>query len=289
MSAVVDLVLAPRTHDVGGVPVRRLLPSSRRRSVGPFVFFDHIGPAALPAGTGIDVRPHPHIGLATITWLFEGELVHRDSLGFVQPIVPGEVNWMTAGRGIAHSERSGADGRARGVRLHGVQTWIALPYEHEESEPAFHHLPASALPTLAPEGARITVIAGDFLGVAAPTPTFSRMLYASLELAAGATLAVPPEHAERAVHVIEGDVVVDGEALPAGQMAVVAPDAVAKLTARSDARVMLIGGDSVGERFIWWNFVSSSRERIERAKDDWRNQRIARVTGETEFIPLPER
>jgi redox-sensitive bicupin YhaK (pirin superfamily) len=285
----VDFLLAPRTHDVGGVPVRRLLPSSRRRSVGPFVFFDHIGPAALPVGQGIDVRAHPHIGLATITWLFEGELVHRDSLGFVQPIVPGEVNWMTAGRGIAHSERSPTDERARGVRLHGVQTWIALPHEHEESAPAFHHLPASALPVLTPEGARITVIAGDFVGVTAPTPTFSRMLHVALELTAGATFAIPAGHSERAVHTCDGDIAIDGEPLPVGHMAVLAPGAGATLTARTDARAMLIGGEPVGERFIWWNFVSSSRERIERAKDDWRNQRFARVTGETEFIPLPER
>jgi redox-sensitive bicupin YhaK (pirin superfamily) len=285
-----DRLLAPRTHDVGGVPVRRLLPAAQQRSVGPFVFFDHIGPAALSPGHGVDVRPHPHIGLATITWLFEGTLVHRDSLGFVQPIVPGEINWMTAGRGIAHSERSPAHDRIRGVRLHGLQTWVALPRAHEEAEPAFFHLGRDALPRLAPQDARVVVVAGDFLGARAPTPTFSRTLYASVELDRGGRLAVPAEHDERAVYVVEGEVALDGEPLPVATLAVLAPGEAATLQATTAARLVLVGGEPLdGERIVWWNFVSSSRERIERAKDDWRAQRFGRVVGETEFIPLPER
>ena len=287
---VIDTLLAPSVRDLGGFAVRRLLPSSHRRTVGPFIFFDHMGPVALPVGEGFDVRPHPHIGLATITWLFEGEIVHRDNLGFVQPIVPGDVNWMTAGRGIAHSERSAPEARSRGVRLHGLQTWVALPREHEEAAPAFFHLPRASLPMLAPEGARIVVVAGDFLGVASPTPTFSRTLYASIELDAGAKLAIPAEHDERAIYVVDGAVEVDGEAVAAGHMAVLLPGTTPVMRASGAARVMLVGGDALdGERFIWWNFVSSSRERIEQAKDDWRAQRFAPIPGETEFIPLPER
>jgi len=287
---VIDTLLAPSVRDLGGFAVRRLLPSSHRRTVGPFIFFDHMGPVALPVGEGFDVRPHPHIGLATITWLFEGEIVHRDNLGFVQPIVPGDVNWMTAGRGIAHSERSAPEARSRGVRLHGLQTWVALPREHEEAAPAFFHLPRASLPMLAPEGARIVVVAGDFLGVASPTPTFSRTLYASIELDAGAKLAIPAEHDERAIYVVDGAVEVDGEAVAAGHMAVLLRGTTPLMRASGAARVMLVGGDALdGERFIWWNFVSSSRERIEQAKDDWRAQRFAPIPGETEFIPLPER
>ena len=287
---VIDTLLAPSVRDLGGFAVRRLLPSSHRRTVGPFIFFDHMGPVALPVGEGFDVRPHPHIGLATITWLFEGEIVHRDNLGFVQPIVPGDVNWMTAGRGIAHSERSAPEARSRGVRLHGLQTWVALPREHEQAAPAFFHLPRASLPMLAPEGARIVVVAGDFLGVASPTPTFSRTLYASIELDAGAKLAIPAEHDERAIYVVDGAVEVDGEAVAAGHMAVLLPGTTPLMRASGAARVMLVGGDALdGERFIWWNFVSSSRERIEQAKDDWRAQRFAPIPGETEFIPLPER
>ena len=287
---VIDTLLAPSVRDLGGFAVRRLLPSSHRRTVGPFIFFDHMGPVALPVGEGFDVRPHPHIGLATITWLFEGEIVHRDNLGFVQPIVPGDVNWMTAGRGIAHSERSAPEARSRGVRLHGLQTWVALPREHEQAAPAFFHLPRASLPMLAPEGARIVVVAGDFLGVASPTPTFSRTLYASIELDAGAKLAIPAEHDERAIYVVDGAVEVDGEAVAAGHMAVLLRGTTPLMCASGAARVMLVGGDALdGERFIWWNFVSSSRERIEQAKDDWRAQRFAPIPGETEFIPLPER
>ncbi len=283
-------LLAPAVRDVGGFPVRRVLPAAARRSVGPFVFFDHMGPAALPPGEGFDVRPHPHIGLATVTWLYEGRIVHRDSLGFVQPIEPGAVNWMTAGRGIVHSERSPDEARREGPRLHGLQTWVALPREHEEAPPAFRHVPREALPVLAPDGARIVVVAGDFLGARAPTPVFSRTLYASVDLAAGARFAVPPEHAERAVYLVDGEATLDGEALPEAHMAVLDAGTAPVVHARGACRLMLVGGDALdGERVVWWNFVSSSRERIERAKEDWRARRFAGVPGETEFIPLPER
>lgn len=283
-------LLAPAVRDVGGFTVRRVLPAPARRSVGPFVFFDHMGPAALPPGEGFDVRPHPHIGLATVTWLYDGTIVHRDSLGFVQPIEPGAVNWMTAGRGIVHSERSPADTRGAGIRLHGLQTWVALPREHEETAPAFVHLPREALPVLAPDGARIVVVAGDFLGARAPTPVFSRTLYASVELAAGAQIALPPEHAERAVYLVAGAAALDGAPLPVAHMAVLDAGATPVVRAGSASRLMLVGGDALdGERIVWWNFVSSSRGRIERAKRDWTAGRFAVVPGETESIPLPER
>jgi redox-sensitive bicupin YhaK (pirin superfamily) len=285
----VPLLLAPKVRDLGGFAVRRVLPAFARRTVGPFIFFDHMGPAELPPGEGFDVRPHPHIGLATVTWLYEGDLVHRDSLGSVQTIAPGAVNWMTAGAGIVHSERSSDAARHRGVRLHGLQTWVALPRDHEEAAPAFVHVPREALPVLEPDGARIVVVAGDFLGARAPTPVFSRTLYASIELAAGARLAIPPEHQERAVYVVDGDVTLDDVPLPPAHMAVLEGHGTAVVRATSPARVMLVGGDALdGERFIWWNFVSSSKARIERAKGDWAAGRFAAVPGDTEFIPLPE-
>jgi redox-sensitive bicupin YhaK (pirin superfamily) len=284
------VLLAPKVRDLGGFSVRRVLPALARRAVGPFVFFDHMGPVALPRGQGLDVRPHPHIGLATVTWLFEGALVHRDSLGCVQTIEPGAVNWMTAGSGIVHSERSPGEARAAGVRLHGLQTWVALPQPLEEAPPAFVHVPRERLPVLEPDGARIVVVAGDFLGTHAPTPVFSRMLYADVVLRAGARLDVPADHEERGVYLVEGEAELDGEPLPAAHLAVLDADAACVVRARTAARLMLVGGDALdGERHLWWNFVSSSRERMERAKDDWREGRFAAVPGETEFIPLPER
>jgi hypothetical protein len=285
------LLLAPTQRDLGdGFSVRRLLPAPARRAVGPFVFFDHAGPVALPPGSGFDVRPHPHIGLATVTWVYEGALVHRDSLGFTQPIEPGAVNWMTAGRGIVHSERSPASDRTRGARLNLLQTWVALPRAHEEAPPAFVHIPREAVPVLTPAGARIAVVAGDFLGATSPAPVFSRTLYASVELAAGASFVVPADHPERAIYLVDGEVTLDGTVLPATHMAVLDPGATATLRASTNARLMLVGGDPLdGERFVWWNFVASSRERIDRAKEAWRAQRFAAVPGETEFIPLPER
>ncbi len=283
-------LLRPHVRDLGGFAVRRVLPAATHRTVGPFIFFDHFGPVDFPPGEGIDVRPHPHIGLATVTYLFAGAILHRDSLGSVQKIVPGDVNWMTAGRGIVHSERSTPEDRARGMRMHGLQTWVALPAALEETAPAFRHVPGALLPRFDVDGAQVTVVAGHAFGRSAPTPTHSDTLYAAVDMPAGTTLAVPAEHDERAVYAVEGDIDVDGAPLDAAHMAVVDAAATFAVHARTAARVMLVGGARPdGERLIWWNFVASSRERIEAAKATWQAQRFGQVPGETEFIPLPDR
>jgi redox-sensitive bicupin YhaK (pirin superfamily) len=282
-------LLRPHLRDLGDLVVRRLLPAHPTRSVGPFVFFDHFGPVDFAPGEGIDVRPHPHIGLATVTYLFAGALMHRDSLGTVQRIEPGDVNWMTAGRGIVHSERTDAPERAVGGPVHGLQTWVALPREDEEAPPAFVHVPAARLPRFTQPGVRGVVVAGRAFGHTAPGHTFSDTLYVALELEAGARLGVPDEHAERGVYVVSGDVALDDMAVPEHHLAVLPAGARPALSAATAARVMLVGGAPLdGERIIWWNFVARSRERIEAAKDDWRAQRFGQVAGDTEFIPLPD-
>ena len=284
----IELVIAGRARDLGSFEVRRLLPSPHRQMVGPFIFFDQMGPADLPPGRGIDVRPHPHIGLATVTYLFVGEIVHRDSLGTLQAIVPGEVNWMTAGSGIAHSERTGPEARARGGVLSGLQAWVALPRDQEEGAPGFAHLGRDALPMLDGRGWRARLIAGTFDGERAPTPVASPTVYADVLLGTGARFDVPAEHEERAVYLIEGDAAVGGRPLRQGALLVLRPGHPVAVEAASDARLMLIGGATMdGPRHIWWNFVASSRERIEQAKADWTAGRFAGVPGETEFIPLP--
>ncbi|MGN6521183.1 MAG: pirin family protein [Dokdonella sp.] len=290
MSDTTPLLIEPRLHDLGdGFSVRRVLPYRLRRHVGPFVFFDHIGPAELPPRRGLDVRPHPHIGLATVTYLFEGALGHRDSLGSVQVIRPGDVNWMTAGRGIVHSERTPPEERAAGHRMHGVQTWVALPREHEETAPEFLHYAASSLPEHEQDGVRLRVIAGRSFGMESPVRVFAPTLYAEARLERGATLRVPAEHEERALYVLAGDVRVGGEPLAPERMLVFAAGVDIEVFAGSAAHVMLCGGAPLdGERTIWWNFVSSDRARIERAKADWLAQRFGSVPGESEFIPLPE-
>ncbi len=256
--------------------------------VGPFVFFDHMGPADLPAGKGIDVRPHPHIGLATVTYLFEGEIIHRDSLGSVQAIRPGAVNWMTAGRGIAHSERTGPEERARPGRLHGIQSWVALPDADAETQPSFNHHPAATLPLIERDGVSLRLIAGRAYGTEAPVETLSEMFYLDVRLDEGARLALPEDHPERAIYVVEGWVRLDQVAVEAGTMAVCGDGDPGAIEAIGPARLMLLGGDSLGERRVWWNFVAADAERIERAKADWRAGRFPPVPGETEFIPLPE-
>jgi hypothetical protein len=267
-----------------------VLPSAQRRLVGPFIFFDHMGPMALPPGSGMDVRPHPHIGLATVTYLFAGEIDHRDSLGSVQTIRPGDVNWMVAGRGIVHSERSGAESRARGPRVHGIQSWVALPLEHEESEPSFVHHPSSTLPTLTRGGAHLDLLAGSAYGLRSPARALSPTLYLHARLDAGARLEVEAEHEERAVYIVEGSIGCDGRDFPSGTLVVLRPGVAAIIEAAAPARVMLLGGARLdGERHIYWNFVSSSTTRLERAKDDWKSGRFPSVPGdEVEFIPLPE-
>ena len=284
----IDVLIEPRARNLGGFEVRRLPPSARRRSVGPFVFFDEIGPTAFPAGTGIDVRPHPHIGLATVTYLFEGEILHRDSLGSVQPIQPGAVNWMTAGRGVTHSERTSPELRARGQRLHGIQSWVALPRDLEEAEPGFRHYPADSLPVVERNGATLRLIAGEAYGERSPVETALDLLYLEAELTAEATLPLPEDKAEVAVYVVGGEVRIGDAAVASGRMAVLSPDASCAITALSQTRFMLLGGATVdARRYMWWNFVSSSEARIEQAKTDWRDGRFPQVPGEDDIIPLP--
>jgi redox-sensitive bicupin YhaK (pirin superfamily) len=278
---------------VDGFKVRRVLPSARRRMVGPFIFLDQMGPEILSAGCGLDVAPHPHIGLATVTYLFTGEILHRDSLGTVQAIRPGEVNWMTAGSGIAHSERTPPPLRATGSNLFGIQSWVALPTGEEETGPAFAHYDDAELPVVEGEGKRMRLITGSLYGARSPVRTLSEMFYADAELEAGARLPVPVDHEERAAYIVEGAVTLsgDGGVFKAGQLLVFKPGAEMTLEALgpSPARLMLLGGEPMdGRRHIWWNFVSSSSERIEQAKEDWKAGRFAPVPEETEFIPLPE-
>lgn len=290
MSAAIATIIEGRARDLGGFFVARLLPSKAMRSVGPFVFFDHMGPATLPPGSGIDVRPHPHIGLATVTYLFEGGIVHRDSLGFVQPIEPGAINWMTAGRGIAHSERTGDALRETGSRLHGLQLWVALPKAYEEDPPAFAHHPAATLPQVSLDGVQLRVLAGRAYEVASPVQTLSPLFYVEARMPEGTVLPLPSEPVERAAFVVEGEIECDGERIAAPRMIVFARGAEPVLSASTGTHVMLLGGDPLdGERHLWWNFVSSSSERIEQAKRDWADGRFAPVPGETEFIPLPDR
>jgi redox-sensitive bicupin YhaK (pirin superfamily) len=292
-SESVELVIAGRPRDLGGFSVRRVLPSVLRRLVGPFIFFDHMGPAHLPQGEGMDVRPHPHIALATVTFLFDGEIDHKDSLGSVRTIRPGDVNWMLAGHGIVHSERSSPESRVAGVRIHGIQSWVALPTDREEVEPTFEHHPSATIPKLKLEGVSADVIAGTAYGERSPVSVLSPTLYVHARLEAGARLAIDDEHAERAIYVAEGSIGCDERTFPAGTMIVLRPGAKVTVTASASApaRVMLVGGAKLeGERLIWWNFVSSSKERIERAKDDWQNRRFPLVPGDdVEFIPLPSR
>lgn len=288
--AVTDRVLIePRVRDLGGFSVRRLLPAPLHRMVGPFIFFDHMGPAEFAPGGGIDVRPHPHINLATVTYLFEGEIFHRDSLGSAQAIRPGAINWMTAGRGIVHSERTPPQVRASGHRLHGLQIWVALPRASEEALPSFHHHAAEALPVVSEEGVRVRVLLGSAFGVTSPVPTASPLCYADLELAAGAVLPLPQRIGERAIYLVDGEVALHGARLTAGRMVLLAVND-RELVAETAARLVLIGGEPLdGPRFIDWNFVSSSRERIEEARRAWRERRFPLVPGdEQEFIPLPD-
>ncbi|WP_049622158.1 pirin family protein [Frateuria defendens] len=289
MDAVPQLIEG-REQDLGdGFRVRRLLPVQQVRHVGPFVFFDHMGPADFAAGTGMDVRPHPHIGLATVTWLFEGSIRHRDSLGSLADIRPGEINWMTAGRGIVHSERTPPALRESGQRLHGIQTWVALPQADAETAPEFHHHGTDELPRIERPGAGLVLAIGTAYGKRSPVKVFAPMFLVEAQLQAGAVLDWPPEHAERGLFVVEGAVRWGDLEVPKGRMAVQAGGETASLHATAASRVVLFGGAPLdGERHLWWNFVASSRERIEQAKADWAAQRFGSVPGEEgEFIPLP--
>jgi redox-sensitive bicupin YhaK (pirin superfamily) len=286
----IDLVIVPRSVDLGGFAVRRALPHVKRRMVGPFIFFDHFGPVEFSAGAGIDVRPHPHIGLATVTFLFDGEIMHRDSLGSAAAIHPGDVNLMTAGRGIVHSERTAPDHRAGGERLHGLQLWLAMPAADEEIEPTFAHHDQAELPVVAGDGKIVRVVIGNLYGKRSPVPTLSDTILADAALTPGAVLPIDADTQERALYVVAGEVDVAGDRFAAGRLIVFRPGDPMTATAASEARVVLVGGAALdGPRHIWWNFVSSRKDRIEQAKADWKLGRFDAVPGdEVEFIPLPE-
>ncbi len=285
-----DIVVEPSSKDLGGFRVRRALPSIKKRMVGPFVFLDHMGPARFEAGQGIDVRPHPHIGLATLTYLVEGSIFHRDTLGSAQDILPGEVNWMTAGRGIAHSERSSPASRQIGRQMTGVQSWIALPKIFEETNPAFFHHDGANLPELTDSGLKVRVIAGSAYGETSPVQTFSGTLYADAILETGAFLPLPQDHVERSVYILQGSIEIAGEEFSEHRLLIFRPGDHISIRAITPARIIIAGGEPLdGERHIWWNFVSSSKDRIEQAKADWKAGKFGLVPGDDqEFIPLPD-
>ena len=285
----IEQVIVPRTSDIGDFLVHRALPSARRRMVGPFIFLDEMGPAEFRAGQGIDVRPHPHIGLATVTYLFSGEIMHRDSLGSIEAIRPGAVNWMRAGRGIAHSERTAPDHRRAGEHLHGLQCWVALAKNDEEAPPAFAHHGADDLPIIAGEGKRARIVAGTMFGASSPVVTGWDTLFADIALEAGARLPIDADAEERAVYLVEGEIDILGDRFQSGRLLVFKPGDRISLTALTPSRLAVLGGAAMdGPRHIWWNFVSSRQERIDQAKADWKAGRFDVVPGESEFIPLPE-
>ncbi len=286
---VIQHLIAGKKKDLGGFSVQRILPHEKIPMVGPFIFFDHMGPANFEIGDGIDVRPHPHIGLATLTYLFSGEIMHRDTLGYTQAITPGAVNWMIAGRGIAHSERTGLDERAHQHQLHGLQSWIALPKEFEECEPEFFHYPLEALPGIHQSGVELCVIAGEAYGKKAPVKTLSPLFYVEAHMEVDAFLDVPDQYSERAIYVVSGNIEINGKPIQASHFAVIEPGKTT-ITATHESHIMLLGGEPLAEpRHIFWNFVSSSPERIEQAKRDWVEGKFGKIPGDAnEFIPLPE-
>ncbi len=289
-SDAIEHAINARPRDIGGFEVARALPYAKRRTVGPFIFFDRMGPAEFGPGEGIDVRPHPHIGLATVTYLFDGEIMHRDDLGYEQPIRTGDVNWMTAGRGIVHSERTRAEVRDSHSTMFGIQSWVALPKDQEEADPAFFHHPANTLPAISRDGVEMRLIAGTAYGETSPVATASPMFYVDVRMDTGTSLEVTDEHEERAVYVVEGAIAIDGETHGENEMLILAPNADVTVTAQAVSRIMLLGGAPIdGERHIWWNFVSSSKERIDQAKADWKEGRFGKIEGDDEFIPLPEK
>ncbi len=286
-AAGIERIIEGDGKDLGGFSVLRVLPAPSRRMVGPFIFFDHFGPAEFPPGEGIQVRPHPHIGLSTVTYLFEGEIIHRDSLGYLQPIRPGAINLMTAGRGIVHSERAGDDLDSVS-QLHGIQTWMALPLGQEECEPAFRHYPADELPAFEQDGVAIRVIMGEAFGRESPVTQYAPTLYLECRMPAGSELTAPHGYDDIAVYVVSGELSAGGQTVAERRMAVAEAGRLPRLRADSDCHLLIVGGADLGKRHIWWNFVSSSRERIEQAGQDWREGRFDGVPGDDEFIPLPE-
>jgi len=283
-------LIAPREHDIGNLVVRRAVPTIQARSVGPFVFVDHMGPAVFEPGVGIDVRPHPHIGLATVTYLWAGTIRHRDTLGSLQDINPGDVNWMTAGRGIAHSERTPQELRGGGQSVHGMQTWVALPKPHEETAPEFHHHAAATLPGFDRGGASLRVIAGRAYGEESPVRVFADTLNVAIDLAPDAETIIDASHPERALYILDGEAQLDGVDIPQRHLVLPDPGSPAVLRAKTPLKAMLFGGEPLdAPRHLWWNFVSSSKERIEQARQDWLEGRFGTIPGESEFIPLPEK
>jgi redox-sensitive bicupin YhaK (pirin superfamily) len=291
--SALDVIVVPRTHDLGdNFEVRRALPSKQRRMVGPFVFLDQMGPHVFSVGKGLDVRPHPHIGLATVTYLYDGEILHRDSVGSVQAIQPGDVNWMTAGRGIVHSERTAPEARKRESALSGLQCWVALPQSHEETDPSFRHIGKNELPVEEDKGVTARIVAGAFYGRQSPVPALSALFQVDVILQPGAKIDVPADYPEQAIYVTQGTLDLGRDGLfEAGQLLVLKPGRNVTIAAHgaAPARAMLLGGEPMdGPRYLAWNFVSSSADRLEQAKEDWRAQRFAKVPDETEFIPMPD-
>ncbi len=281
-------MIDPKPKDLGEFVVRRALPAPERQRVGPFIFFDHMGPADFIPGSGVNVRAHPHIGLATITYLFDGQIMHRDSLGYSQVIEKGAVNWMTAGRGIVHSERTPEELKETGSHLHGIQAWVALPVESEESEPRFEHYPSADVPETNLDGANLRVIVGQAYELSSPVRTSSETLYVEADLDAGVAVSLPYDLDELAVYVVTGEIDIGDCPVTAGRMAIIQPGSQAVARARTSTKIMLLGGATLpGQRYLWWNFVSSSRDRLEQAKTDWRENRFGKVPGETELMPLP--
>ncbi|MBN8996728.1 MAG: pirin family protein [Rhizobiales bacterium] len=285
----IDMIIVPRLRDLGGFKVNRALPTVQRQMVGPFIFLDQFGPGEVLLTEQFDVRPHPHIGLATVTYLHAGEIVHRDSVGSEQKIVPGDINWMTAGKGIAHSERAPRDRRDQKAQFGGFQTWVALPKSHEETAPTFFHHGRDALPVITGEGATVRLAVGSLYGERSPVATFTEMFFADVTLEAGALIPLDGTHEERAAYLVSGEVEIAGDRYEAGRLIVFKPGAHLSLKALTPARLVLLGGEPMdGPRHIWWNFVSSSKERIEQAKNDWKTGRFDKVFGdEKDFIPLP--
>ena len=285
----VELIITPREHELGGFSVRRVLPTRQRRMVGPWIFFDHMGPASFPAGQGVNVRPHPHIGIATVTYLFDGEILHRDSLGSNQPIRPGDINLMVAGKGIVHSERERPEVKEVAHTTHGLQLWLALPEAQEETEPMFYHYPDAEIPRVTPKGVPVRVMMGSAYGVTSPVATFSNTLYLEAFLNAGQTLELPAAE-ERAIYIAQGSAKANGTSIPEYSLATFTDQSEITIESTAQTRLALIGGEAFGPRYIEWNFVSSRKERIEKAKDDWNAGRFPKVPGdEKEYIPLPQK
>jgi redox-sensitive bicupin YhaK (pirin superfamily) len=285
----IELAIVPSVKDLGDFQVRRALPSAQRQMVGPFIFFDQFGPVMMHPGKGLDVRPHPHIGLSTVTWVFDGTIYHRDNLGFAQAIKPGELNWMTAGKGIVHSERTPEPERAHGQKMFGIQSWVALPKQAEETTPEFAHFTAGELPIIEDRGRHVQLISGRLFGAVSPARVHTDQFYAEVRLDAGAGIPLPTEHIERGIYLVEGQVEIAEQVFDPGQLLVFRPGDAITISSARGARFMMLGGEPMdGPRYIWWNFVSSSRDKIEAAKDDWKQARFAIVPGdERDFIPLP--